>query len=194
MIPKVIKKIIENKVNEKVDETLEEIAETEKKLEEDEKMIDEIEKHKEEPKELEVVEIKSKYDSESKVLLVSCVDPRFSDDFRKFTRDKFGNFVHLSIPGGIGALVLPDLMPKPFKVLKQQIKFIVNGMDIEKIILISHDDCKWYKHNKGYFRGLQPEQQKLDITSAKKIIEEEYDIQVECIHAGLKNGKVVFVS
>jgi len=131
-------------------------------------------------------------DKSPEVLLITCIDPRFRESFTEFGTIEFGHFVLLTIPGGIGPLTL-NLMPNIAETVRRQIKFILRETNIEMVVLVSHDDCKWYHFNEGYFSNPQPEQQKLDIRSAKSILEERFEgITVLCYHAEKKGDRIEF--
>ena len=133
-------------------------------------------------------------ETEAGALLVACVDSRFFEKTFEFAKNKFSQITTLIVPGGIGALTL-ELMPKPAEALRRQIKFILKETGIKKVVLVSHDDCKWYHLNQGYFTNPQPEQQKLDLQSAKSILEERFEgVEVLCYHAEIKDNRIEFSS
>ncbi len=166
----------------------EEEIEKEEPGQEDDETVEEIE---ELPEDEEIINYLN--NESPRALLVTCIDPGFRESFADFGKKEFGNFISLTIPGGIGPLTL-ELLPKSAETLRRQIKFILKETGIKEVVLISHDDCKWYHFNEGYFTGPLKEQQKNDLLSAKKIIEERFEgVQVICYLAEIKDDSIEFV-
>jgi hypothetical protein len=86
---------------------------------------------------------------EPKAIIVFCGDPRFLVATTSFITDelgfKQGEYLPLSVPGGIASLSEPFALPKDFKVLKEGLQFYLEHMgSITEVILISHEDCRKY--------------------------------------------------
>jgi hypothetical protein len=86
---------------------------------------------------------------EPKAIILFCGDPRFSLATSSFITDelgfKDGEYLPLSLPGGISSLSEPFALPKDFKVLKEGLQFYLEHMaSITEVILINHEDCRKY--------------------------------------------------
>jgi len=85
--------------------------------------------------------------SEQGALVIHCADPRFQAHFHDFLR----NALHLDryalvvVPGGPQFLaVAADYLPKFSWVGWRWMKFLLDLARPERVILIGHDDCRWY--------------------------------------------------
>ena len=90
-----------------------------------------------------------------KAVIIHCSDPRFQDAFRKFIEEqkkmKVGEYTPIIIPGGPGNLGRPKTHPIDFESLLKQVEFFLNENKTNTVILINHQDCKYYQEiNKGY--------------------------------------------
>ena len=84
---------------------------------------------------------------ESGVLVIHCSDPRFQAPFRDFVRIQLGveRYALLAVPGGPQALVPSEDLPKFPWVGWQWVKFLGTLGNAKRVILIAHDDCRWYR-------------------------------------------------
>ena len=86
---------------------------------------------------------------EPKAIILFCGDPRFLSATTSFITEelgyKEGEYLPLSVPGGIASLSEPFALPKDFKVLKEGLQFYLEHMgSISEVILINHEDCRKY--------------------------------------------------
>jgi len=82
------------------------------------------------------------------VLVVHCSDHRFQAALQEFlnqTLDLDGNYDLVAIPGGPQALTLVEYLPKLSWALTKWLRFLIDAHELKRIILISHQDCGWYK-------------------------------------------------
>ncbi|MDO8659965.1 MAG: hypothetical protein Q7K54_05215 [Candidatus Parcubacteria bacterium] len=101
---------------------------------------------------------------------------------------KEGTYVPLIIPGGISNFTEPEMLPKNFKVAKEQIQFFLDHFDsIKRVILINHEDCRGYESLKTRIGmaflsriGSMMDRQKLDLQKVAKIL------------AAFSSGRVAF--
>lgn len=111
---------------------------------------------------------------EPKAIILYCGDPRFLLATRSFIAEELGftegEYLPLSLPGGIASLSEPLALPKDFKVLKEGLQFYLEHMgSITEVILISHEDCRKYQalHEKlgslKIFKGPMEERQYADL-------------------------------
>jgi hypothetical protein len=86
---------------------------------------------------------------EPKAIIIFCGDPRFLAATTSFITEELGfmvgEYLPLSLPGGIASLSEPFALPKDFKVLKEGLQFYLEHMgSITEVILINHEDCRKY--------------------------------------------------
>ena len=80
------------------------------------------------------------------VVVIHCSDPRYQPHFQDFLRRNLGisNYALIAVPGGAQFLTLVDYLPKFSWVGWRWVKFVVDLTKPRRIILIGHDDCRWY--------------------------------------------------
>jgi hypothetical protein len=80
------------------------------------------------------------------VVAIHCSDPRYQPHFQDFLRKNLGipNYALIAVPGGAQFLTLVDYLPKFSWVGWRWVKFVVDLTKPRRIILIGHDDCRWY--------------------------------------------------
>jgi len=80
------------------------------------------------------------------VVVIHCSDPRYQPHFQDFVRKNLGisNYALIAVPGGAQFLTLVDYLPKFSWVGWRWVKFVVDLTKPRRIILIGHDDCRWY--------------------------------------------------
>ena len=88
--------------------------------------------------------------SEENVLVVHCSDPRYQPHFQEFLRRELGvtRYALLAIPGGVQTLTLLEYLPKFAWAGWRWMKFLKNLSNPERVVLITHDDCRWYLDNR----------------------------------------------
>lgn len=129
-------------------------------------------------------------------LVIHCVDSRFQSAFRQFLAEELGitRYFPIVIGGGIHAFGLQNLLPKNFKIIWQQIKFVLEVAKPKQVVIINHEDCLWYRHMQGYHPAVSAVTKgRIDLkTAAKKIIEDFSGVQVRTFWAAIDDGDVVF--
>lgn len=111
-------------------------------------------------------------------IVIHCVDPRFQDAFRAFVKDNFGfqNYIPVVIGGGIHAFGAESFKADYFEIIKEKVKLFVGLMDIKHLVLINHDDCKWYQQfTEHYHDGDHVTKSKNDMVTAEDILKSELD-------------------
>jgi hypothetical protein len=83
---------------------------------------------------------------ESDVIVVHCSDPRYQPHFRDFLKRGLGldSYALMAVPGGPQFLTLAEYLPKFSWVGWRWMKFLVDLSKPRRVILIGHDDCRWY--------------------------------------------------
>ena len=92
-------------------------------------------------------------------IVVYCGDPRFQEAFDGFIAKELklpkGKFIPLVVGGGAGVLAHPERLPKEFKFMKERLELYSQYFhSIRRIILINHEDCKYYNSLKERVLGL----------------------------------------
>jgi hypothetical protein len=83
-------------------------------------------------------------------IVVYCSDPRLQQAFDEFIAGELGLakgcFIPLVVAGGAGVLANPERLPKEFRFLKERFElFCSQFSSIKRIVLINHEDCKYYE-------------------------------------------------
>lgn len=84
--------------------------------------------------------------SESAPVVIHCSDPRYQPHFQDFLRTglKLDHYALVAVPGGAHFLTLVDYLPKFSWVGWRWVKFVHDVAQAERVILIGHDECRWY--------------------------------------------------
>lgn len=80
------------------------------------------------------------------VVVVHCSDPRYQPHFQNFLHSSLGleRYALIAVPGGAQFLAVDD---EPAGVAQhgwRWMKFLREVAQAQRIILIGHDDCRWY--------------------------------------------------
>lgn len=81
-------------------------------------------------------------------LVVHCSDHRFQaalGEFLNKSLDLKGNYDLLALPGGPQCLTLVEYMPKYAWALTKWVRFLIDAHELNRMVLIAHQDCGWYK-------------------------------------------------
>jgi hypothetical protein len=132
----------------------------------------------------------------SQALVIHCGDPRFQTAFRRFITEELGikAYTPLIIGGGLHAFGMQSFLPKNFKILWEQIKFFVKEGHLKRVIIINHEDCRWYGKMKGYHPSVAlPLKGQLDLRTAASLILRDFaGVSVESYWAGLDGEHIYF--
>ena len=134
--------------------------------------------------------------SESGILVLHCSDPRYQPHFQDFLRNGLGleRYALIAVPGGPQFLTLSEYLPKFSWVGWRWVKFMMGLTEPERVILIAHDDCRWYLDMRfwGQSSGLQ-ERQVGDLQKVRAELGERFSgSRVELYYARLVDGKAAF--
>lgn len=121
-------------------------------------------------------------------ILITCSDPRVvkwlhNKKIRARLSIDAGSFSVIASTGSIKFYLNENLMDKLFK----QLDILVGHFSPEKIILLNHSDC-------GYYKSLNQDEEKYyfaDLASVSKLISEKYpNIQVEGFLLNTETGEL----
>ena len=132
---------------------------------------------------------------ESKPLVIHCSDPRYQPHFQEFLETGLGlqHYALIAVPGGPHCLTLSDYLPKFAWAGWRWVKVMERVAQPERIILIAHDDCRWY-----FTMGLASdttglrERQIADLKNARASLAERYSTPVDLYYARLEGDHAVF--
>jgi len=84
--------------------------------------------------------------AEGAAIVVHCSDPRFQPHFQDFLRAGLSleHYALIAVPGGPQLLTLLDFLPKFAWAGWRWMKFMMDLTRAQRVILIVHDDCRWY--------------------------------------------------
>lgn len=85
---------------------------------------------------------------EPEALVIHCSAARFQQHFEEFLVDglKLEDYSLIAIPGGVQVLMMADYLPKFAWAGWRWAKFLVDADRPPRLVLIAHEDCRWYKH------------------------------------------------
>ena len=132
------------------------------------------------------------------VVVVHCSDPRFQAHFQDFLANGLWlrQYALIAVPGGAQFLTLVEYLPKFSWAGWRWMKFVVDLSRPERIILIAHEDCRWYldgrfSHEAGRIR----ERQIADLQRVRGSIHERFgQRRVELYYARLDASHALFDS
>lgn len=128
-------------------------------------------------------------------LVVHCSDPRYRPHFQEFVREGLGigRYGLIAIPGGVQALTLSEYLPKFAWSGWRWMKFMVNLAPPERIVLMSHDDCRWYLENRFTTAATSREKQTGDLRRVRSQVLERFGAaRVELYYATLQGDRASF--
>jgi hypothetical protein len=80
-------------------------------------------------------------------MVIYCSAARYQQHFEEFLTEglKLENYSLLAIPGGVQVLAWMDYLPKFSWAVWRWSKFLVDADHPPRIVLIAHEECRWYK-------------------------------------------------
>ncbi len=132
-----------------------------------------------------------------RMLIIHCDDPRFASAIHEFIHESvdegglglaYGQYVEISLPGGVSGMSEQLTLPKHFKVQKEQIEFVLERFtSVKTVVLINHEDCRAYQALRerigdSFLRrwGGIPDRQKADLVGVGRFVQNL--IPVECVY------------
>jgi hypothetical protein len=135
--------------------------------------------------------------SAPEALVIHCADPRFQTAFHRFVTEELGlkHYAPLVIGGSIHSFGARKFLPKNFKILWEQVKFFIGAQGLKQVIVINHEDCKWYEKLKGYHPTVGARDKGMhDLKDASLMLLEDFaGISVRTFWAALEGDSVYFV-
>ena len=132
---------------------------------------------------------------ETKPLVIHCSDPRYQPHFQEFLETGLGlaHYALIAVPGGPHCLTLSDYLPKFAWAGWRWVKVMERVAQPERIILIAHDDCRWYI-SMGFVSAAASlrDRQIADLKTARTALAERYGAKVDLYYARLEGDHAVF--
>jgi hypothetical protein len=133
---------------------------------------------------------------ESGVLVIHCSDPRYQAPFNDFLRNCLGleRYALLAVPGGPQFLTLGSYLPKFAWTGWRWVKFLGDLGNSARVILIAHDDCRWYLDSRfGPPPANLREKQARDLRDVCAAVGERFsNVKIELYYARMEKGRAVF--
>ena len=126
------------------------------------------------------------------IVVFHCSDPRFQAHFHEFLRQGLGldSYALVAVPGGAQFLTLSKYLSKFSCAGWRWVKFLGKLHKPVRVILIAHDDCRWYQDSP---RGNLRERQARDMERVRASLEKRYEgVRVDLYLARLEDGGAVF--
>lgn len=129
------------------------------------------------------------------VIVVHCSDPRYQWHFHEFLRNGLGvrEYGLVAVPGGPQSLARLDFLPKFSWVGWRWLKFLVDLTKPERVILINHDDCRWYL---TMLQATEPERvrarQLADLRDIQREFSDRFAGRIEAYFARIEDGAATF--
>jgi hypothetical protein len=134
--------------------------------------------------------------AESGVVVVHCSDPRYQWHFHEFLRNGLGirEYALVAVPGGPQLLARLDFLPKFAWSGWRWLKFLVDLTKPQRVILINHEDCRWYF---SLLQAKDPERvrerQLADLRSIQREFVERFQVpRIEAYYARIHDGAAAF--
>jgi hypothetical protein len=132
---------------------------------------------------------------ESKPLVIHCSDPRYQPHFQEFLEQGLGlaHYALIAVPGGPQCLTSSEYLPKFAWAGWRWVKVMEQVAKPARIILIAHDDCRWYA-SVGFVSGATSlrERQVADLRTARSGLMERFHSAVDLYYARLDGEHAVF--
>lgn len=137
--------------------------------------------------------------AETEALVIHCSDYRFQAGLREFldeALDLRANYDALVVPGGPQCLVELEALPKFAWASRKWSRALIDLHGLKRLVLISHQDCGWYK----WLAQWEPaaanvrQKQEADLRAAKQAaIRMDPELSVDLFYAGWDPSEAVVV-
>jgi hypothetical protein len=117
-------------------------------------------------------------DNNVDTIVFHCSDHRFRGSFQEFLTEglKLQSYALVAIPGGAHIISMEQVLPKFAKVGMQSLSFLIKRGRPQRIVLIGHDDCLFFKEQmQFFFLEVELNQRQLtNLRKARNILTERY--------------------
>lgn len=133
--------------------------------------------------------------AESGSLVIHCSDPRYQAAFHDFIRQdlRLDRYALVAVPGGPQLLTALEYLPKFGWSGWRWLKFLRKLGATGRVVLIAHDDCRWYQELPPDMSVPPRERQLRDLRFVCAGVRERLGTNnVEIYYARLEGGRAVF--
>jgi hypothetical protein len=131
-------------------------------------------------------------------LAIHCSDPRYQAHFQEFLHEHLGldSYELIAVPGGPQCLTLTDYLPKFAWVGWRWVRFLVEVANPSRVVLITHEGCRWYGDGRFAVVGSGDRAHQLrDLAQVRAELHGRFtNVSVEAYLASLDGEHVVFES
>lgn len=128
--------------------------------------------------------------------VIHCSDPRFQPHFQEFLRThvREESYGLIAVPGGAQFLTLAEYLPKFSWAGWRWVKFLGDFVKPRRVVLIAHDDCRWYLDGRFLPHGAGLRERAVeDLKKVRAGILERFPgARVELYFVRLEGGQAVF--
>src|SRR5690242_16581668 len=91
---------------------------------------------------------------------VYCSDGRYGEQMDEFLHVALGlpRYDRVAVPGGGACLASHLVTMREEHALERQLRFLITAHEIERVVLIAHQDCGYYKHVRVRAKTLEEQQ------------------------------------
>lgn len=133
---------------------------------------------------------------DSAALVVHCSDPRFQPHFQEFLAKGLGlrTYGLVAVPGGVQLLTMTDYLPKYSWAGWRWVKFMMNLSQPNRVVLIAHEDCRWYLDPRFGLDPTRIEARQIDdLEQVRRSMIERFGARrVDLYYAQLESGRAAF--
>jgi len=103
---------------------------------------------------------------------VYCSDGRYGDQMDEFLHLRLGlpRYDRVAIPGGAACLAAHPAAFRERGAMDKQLRFLVESHHLDRVVLIAHEDCGFYKHVARLRKVPMEQQQRADLAAAAALI------------------------
>jgi hypothetical protein len=125
---------------------------------------------------------------------VYCSDGRYGDQMDEFLHRALGlpRYDRVAAPGGPACAAGHSVAIRDQGAIEKQLRFLITAHELDRVVLIAHQDCGFYQHLKLWGTTVE-QQQRIDMAKAAQVIRGYGDgLSVEAYFARKVDGKVRF--
>jgi hypothetical protein len=125
---------------------------------------------------------------------VYCSDGRYGEQMDEFLHHGLGlpRYDRVAVPGGAACLASHLVTMREEGALDRQLRFLVEAHELDRVVLIAHQDCGYYKRMRVRAKSLEDQQFEDLAKAAKRISEYVRGLEVEAYFARKVEGFVRF--
>jgi len=136
-------------------------------------------------------------DARIRAAAVYCSDGRFGEILDDFIANhlRLPRYDRLAVPGGAAALAGRSATPPEEEAEFAQLRFLAEVHDIERVVLVAHQDCAYYRERLDVSRADLKARQLEDLRkAAARVRAVDERLRVEASFAALDDRQVTFES